>query len=161
MINGNEISFKVRAFDSKQAAGHRSGTLIFNFLRRPAVTITLSVSPSIRRETPTLRVSLIAVDFPTTPGAFKTTSDFGESHLSASSIRPVVTSFTRPISAVPISAIQLARAIAVIQREMLTSPVAHRKLTFRLLTALRPARNFFKTTDSAANWNNNNTGLVW
>ena len=157
VINGNEVKFKLETFDSSKPLVI-DPVLSYSTLLGSGNNDLLPASQSILREAhtlparPTYRLSHHARSFQiysTHGGAFVTKLDPTGSTLIYSTYLNSNETATR-----------MDWVSRWTQPEMLTSPEAQRGSDFPVVNGLKTTSNFFKTTDAAANWNNQNTGIA-
>ena len=154
-IDGNEVRFRVRAFDPSKPLVIDPVLSYSTYLggrgndRALGIAVDSQGSAYVTGTTDSL-------GFPTTPGAFKT-NDFGGAFVTkldptgSTLIYSTYLSGTGGTNGTSI-------AIDATGNAYLTGSTTAND--FPVVNGVKTSSNIFKTTDSAANWNNNNTGLV-
>ena len=155
VINGNEIRFKVGAFDSSKPLVIDPILSYSTFLGGRGNDHAFGIAVDSQGSAYVTGTS-DSLGFPTTPGAFKT-NDFGGAFVTkldptgSSLIYSTYLSGTGGTNGTSI-------AIDAAGNAYLTGFTTAND--FPVVNGVKTSSNFFKTTDSASNWNNNNTGLV-
>ena len=157
VIKGNEIRFKVRSFDS-------SKPLIID----PVLSYSTLLGGTSNDNSVAIAVDSVgsayvtgstqdSLSFPTTPGSFKS-SGFTSAFITK--LDATGTSLVYSTYLAGDSTNTTARSIAVdaLGNAHITGSTS--ATDFPVVNGLKTSGNFFKTTNSAANWSNNNTGLT-
>ena len=157
VINGNEIRFKVQSFDSAKQLVIDPVLSYATFLGGSTGDQAFGIAVDSQGNAYVTGRAAIS-GFPTTPGAFKTTSVSGGAFVTK--LDPTGSSLVYSTFLSGVNGDSVGTAIAV-------DPSGNAYVTgstdaddFPIVNGLKTTSNFFKTTDAAANWNNNSTGLV-
>jgi hypothetical protein len=157
LINGNEVRFKLERFDSSKA-------LIIDPVLSYSTLLGASNSDS---------AFAIAVDsqgsayvtgnteftnFPTTPGAFKTTSTNGGAFVTKLDQTGSSLVYSTYLNGNNGSSTGFGIAVDSSGNAYVTGQASGNN--FPTVNGLKTTSTFFTTTDAAANWNNQNSGLV-
>ncbi|HET9713799.1 MAG TPA: SBBP repeat-containing protein, partial [Pyrinomonadaceae bacterium] len=157
VVNGNEISFKVRGFDAKKPLVIDPVLSYSTFLGSGGGEFALGIAVDSQGNAYVTGVTSTSA-FPTTPGAFRTTT-FGSafvSKLDPTGSNLVYSTFLSSGN----SGQTTGNAIAVDSSGNAHVTGITTDSSFPTVNALKTTGNFFKTSDAALNWNNNNTGLT-
>ncbi|HEX7334391.1 MAG TPA: SBBP repeat-containing protein [Pyrinomonadaceae bacterium] len=154
VIKGNEVRFKVEAFDSGKPLVIDPVLSYSTFLggggSEHAVSIAVDSQGSAYVTGSTTRL------FPTTAGAFKTSSQSGGAFVSK--LDP--TGSTLVYSTYLSDSGTTGRSIAVdASGNAYVTGMVSSETDFPTVNGLKTSSNFYKTTDSAATWKNTNTGI--
>ena len=159
VINGNEISFKVRAFDAKKPLVIDPILSYSTFLGAGSNEHALGIAVDSQGNAYVTGVTSSS-NFPTTPGAFKTTSGFSSnafvSKLNATGSNLVYSTYLGGNN----FGITTGTSIAVDSAGNAHVAGSTSQPDFPLVNGLKTTGNFFKSTNSAANWSNLNTGIT-
>jgi len=156
VVNGNEVSFKLARFDSSKPLVI-DPVLIYSTLLGAggndvanAIAVDSQGSAYVTGNTETS-------NFPTTAGAFKSTSTLGGAFVSK--LDPTGSTLIYSTYLVGEGrSTGLGIAVDASGNAHITGTTTAEN--FPIVNGLKTASNFFKTTDAAANWNNLNTGLT-
>ena len=155
VINGNEISFKVRGFDSGRPLVIDPVLSYSTFLGSSGNENAFGIAVDSQGNAYVTGVTSSS-QFPTTAGAFKTTSQPGGafvSKLDPSGSNLVYSTYLSGRNG------STGNSIAVDSAGNAYVTGDTSSIDFPIVNGLKTASNFLKTTDSAANWNNVNSGL--
>lgn len=156
-IKGNEVSFKIRGFDSRKPLVIDPVLSYSTFLGSNSTDIAAAIAVDSQGNA-YVTGNTDSATFPTTAGVFKTTINFGG--VFVTKLNPTGTSLVYSTYITGgVFGNTVARGIAVDASGNAHITGNTQATDFPLVNALKTAGNFFKTTDSAANWSNNNTGL--
>ena len=154
-IKGNEISFKVRGFDSRKQLVIDPVLSYSTFLGSSGNDVALGIAVDSQGSA-YVTGSTDSTAFPTTAGAFKTTVTFGSAFVTK--LDPTGSSLVYSTylsgsgatqgSAIAVDASGNAHVTGVTSAD-----------DFPVVNALKKTGNFFTTADSASSWSNNNTGI--
>jgi photosystem II stability/assembly factor-like uncharacterized protein len=154
VIRKNEIRFKVQAFDSGKPLVIDPvlsySTLLGSAGNETAFGIAVDSQGNAYVTGPTNSNT-----FPTTAGAFKTTNDSGGAFVSK-----LDSTGSTLVYSTYLSTNATGRSIAVdaLGNAYVTGNTS--AIDFPTINALKANSNFYKTTDSATTWTNNNSGIV-
>ena len=157
VINGNEIRFKVQSFDSGKQLVIDPVLSYATFLGGSTGDQGFGIAVDSQGNAYITGRAAIS-GFPTTPGAFKTTSNSGGAFVTK--LNPTGTNLVYSTFLTGSDGNSNGTAIAVDAAGNAHVTGSTDADDFPIVNALKTTSNFFKTTDAAANWNNNNTGLV-
>ena len=159
VINANEISFKVRAFDAKKALIIDPILSYSTFLGAGSNEHALGIAVDSQGNAYVTGVTSSS-NFPTTPGAFKTTNTFASSafvtKLNATGTNLVYSTYLSGTN----FGITTGTSIAVDSAGNAHVAGSTSQTDFPIVNGLKTTGNFFKSTNSAANWSNINTGIT-
>jgi photosystem II stability/assembly factor-like uncharacterized protein len=156
VISGKEIRFKVSAFDSTKPLVIDPVLSYSTFLGAGGnehafgIAVDSQGSAYVTGSTDVSR-------FPTTAGAFQTTSDFGGAFVTK--LDPTGSSLVYSTYLTG-SGGSTGTSIAVDSAGNAHVTGSTSATDFPIVNGLKTSATFFKTSDAAANWNNINTGLV-
>jgi Calx-beta domain-containing protein/carboxypeptidase family protein/beta-propeller repeat-containing protein len=157
VIDGNEVGIKVHAFDSNKPLVIDPVLSYSTFLGAGSSEWAYGIAVDSQGSayvTGTTNSS----GFPTTPGAFKTnTTGFGGAFVTKLDPTGSFLVYSTYISGTNSSATGTAIAIDSAGNAHVTGYTSG--TDFPTVNALKTSANLFKTTNSAATWSNNNTGL--
>ena len=155
VINGNEISFKLSAFDSRKPLIIDPILSYSTFLGAGGNEQAFGIAVDAQGSAYVTGVTDLGA-FPTTTGAFKQTSIFGGAF---------VTKFD-PTGSSLVYSTYLAGSGSATGTSVAVDAGGNAHVTgftsapdFPIVNPLKTGSFFYKTTDSAANWNNANTGM--
>ena len=157
VLNGNEVRFKLERFDSSKPLIIDPVLIYSTLLGSLGNDNSFGIAVDSQGSA---YVTGTAADttFPTTSGAFKTTSSFGGGAF-VSKIDP--TGSTLVYSTYLTGSFGTsALGIAVDSTGNAHVTGTTNSIDFPLVNPLKTSSTFFKTTDAAANWNNLNSGIV-
>lgn len=155
-INGNEVSFKVRGFDSRKPLVIDPVLSYSTFLGSSSQEQAFGIAVDSQGSAYVTGVTSFS-QFPTTAGAFQATSQSGGAF---------VTKLDPTGSSLVYSTYLSGRngstgnSIAVDSAGNAYVTGDTSSIDFPIVNGLKTGSNFFKTTDSAANWTNTNSGLL-
>jgi photosystem II stability/assembly factor-like uncharacterized protein len=156
-INGNEVSFKVRGFDARKPLVIDPVLSYSTFLGSSGNDQAFSIAVDSLGSAYLTGVTSFS-QFPTTAGAFQATgSPFGGAFVSkldptgSSLVYSTYLSGRNGSTGTSIAVDSAGNAYVTGQTSSMDFPIVN---------GLKTSSNFFKTTDSASSWNNNNSGLV-
>ncbi len=159
-IQGNEIRFKVRGFDSNKPLVIDPVLSYATFLGGSGTDHAFGIAVDSQGSA-YVSGRTDGRSFPITAGAFKTTSEFGTtafvSKLDPAGSNLVYSTFIS--GTINGTGGTIATSIAVDSSGNAHITGSTTALDFPVVNGLKTSGNFFKTTDAAANWNNANTGL--
>ncbi|HEX5966481.1 MAG TPA: SBBP repeat-containing protein, partial [Pyrinomonadaceae bacterium] len=158
-IKGNEVSFKVRGFDAHKPLVIDPVLSYSTFLGTSSSEIAQGIAVDSQGSAYVTGFT-DSGNFPTTAGAFRTTNQFGGAFITK--LDPTGSSLVYSTYLVGASGFTTTSATAIAVDAAGNAHVTGftTAADFPVVNGLKSGSNFFKTTDSAANWNNNNTGLV-
>jgi len=157
VVNGNEISFKVRGFDAKKPLVIDPVLSYSTLLGSGGGEHALGIAVDSQGNAYVTGVTNTG-SFPTTPGAFRTTTFNGAfiSKLDPTGSNLVYSTFLSSGN----SGNTTGNGIAVDSAGNAHVTGVTTDNDFPTVNGLKTTGNFFKTTDAALNWNNINTGLT-
>jgi Calx-beta domain/Beta-propeller repeat/Carboxypeptidase regulatory-like domain len=157
-VTGNEVRFKVESFDSGKPLVIDPvlsySTLLGGSFGETAFGIAVDTGGNAY-----VTGTTSSTNFPTTAGAFKTTGTAGDifvSKLNATGTALVYSTFITGGNFFSTS----GNAIAVDATGNAHVTGTSSDTNFPIVNGLKTTSNFFKTSDAAANWSNQNSGLV-
>lgn len=155
VIDGNEVRFKVRAFDASKPLVIDPVLSYSTFLGGGGNDQAFSIAVDSQGSAYVTGLS-ISPAFPTTPGALKTESFDGAfvTKLDPTGSSLIYSTYLSGSGGSSGTSIAVdAAGNAYITGQTTTND-------FPFVNGVKGTSNIYKTTDSAANWNNNNTGLL-
>jgi len=160
VINGNEVKFKLERFDSSKPLiidpVLSYSTLLGSSGNDNAVGIAVDSQGSAY-----VTGTTESTTFPTTPGAFKTTVNRGAAFVTKLDPAGSTLVYSTYLSGSGTSfGTTNGLGIAVDSAGNAHITGTTNTPDFPIANGLKTTSNFFKTTDAAANWNNQNAGLV-
>ncbi|HET6974899.1 MAG TPA: SBBP repeat-containing protein [Pyrinomonadaceae bacterium] len=159
VINGTEVRFKVERFDSSKSLiidpVLSYSTLLGSSGDDNAFGIAVDAQGSAY-----VTGTTTATNFPTTPGAFKTTSQRSGAYVTK--LDPTGSSliYSTYLTANNGNTNGLGIAVDSAGNAHVTGTTSSSESDFPIVNGIKTNSNFFKTTDAAANWNNQNSGLT-
>ena len=157
VVNGNEISFKVRGFDAKKPLVIDPVLSYSTFLGAGGNENAFGIAVDSQGNAYVTGVTDVGA-FPTTPGAFRTTAFGGAFVSKLDSTGSSLVYSTYLSSGNSGSSIGNAIAVDAAGNAHVTGFTTGND--FPTVNALKTTGNFFKTTNAAVSWNNNNIGLT-
>ena len=158
VIKGTEIRFKVQNFDSGKPLVIDPVLAYSTFLGGPGNEFTNSIAVDSQGNAYVTGNTDRSI-FPTTAGAFKTTSDFGG--VFVTKLDPTGSSLVySTFLGGTLGGSSQGKAIAVDASGNAFVTGNTSGSDFPIVNGLKTNANFYKTTDAAANWNNRVTGLA-
>ncbi len=156
-INGNEVSFKVRGFDARKPLVIDPVLSYSTFLGTNGSEVAQGIAVDSQGSAYVTGFTDNGT-FPTTAGSFKPTSQSGGAFVTK--LDPTGSSlvYSTYLNGSNLS-VSSATNIAVDAAGNAHVTGFTTAADFPVVNGLNTASNFFKTTDSASNWNNNNSGL--
>lgn len=157
VIKGNEIRFRVRSFDSSKPLIIDPVLSYSTLLGGSSNDLSVAIAVDSLGSAYVTGATQDSLSFPTTPGAFKSsgfTSTF-ITKLDATGSSLVYSTYLAGNSSDT-----AAKSIAVDGAGNAYITGSTLAADFPVVNGLKTTGNFFKTTNSAANWSNNNTGLT-
>ncbi len=155
VVNGNEISFKLSAFDSGKPLIIDPILSYSTFIGAGGNEQAFGIAVDAQGSAYVTGVTDLSL-FPTTTGAFKQSSNFGGAF---------VTKFD-PAGSSLIYSTYLAGSGSATGNSIAVDSAGNAHVTgftsapdFPIVNGLKTGSFFYKTTDAAGNWNNNNSGL--
>ncbi|HEX2270583.1 MAG TPA: SBBP repeat-containing protein, partial [Pyrinomonadaceae bacterium] len=157
-INGKEITFKVRGFDARKPLVIDPVLSYSTYLGSGGDDIALGIAVDSQGSA-YVTGNTGASTFPTTSGAFKTTSNFGGAFVTK--LDPTGSSlvYSTYLTGTSAGGSTVGQAIAVDSAGNAYVTGVTQSSDFPVVNPLKTSGNFSKTTNGAASWNNNNTGL--
>lgn len=156
VISGNEVKFKLERFDSSKSLiidpVLSYSTLLGSSSNDSAVGIGVDSQGSAY-----VTGTTDFTTFPTTPGAFRTTSTRGGAFVTKLDPTGSTLVYSTYLSG---NGTTTGLGIAVDSAGNAHVTGTTNAPDFPIANGLKTTSNFFKTTDAAANWNNQNAGLV-
>jgi len=156
VINGNEIRFKLERFDSRLALVI-DPVLSYSTLLGSGVNDSASGIAVDSQGSAYVTGTTDSLSFPTTSGAFKSTSNRGGAFVTKLDPTGSTLIYSTYLSGEGTTS-GLGIAVDSAGNAHITGNTS--APDFPLINALKTNSTFFKTTDAATNWNNINAGLV-
>lgn len=157
VINGKEISFKLRGFDSDKPLVIDPVLSYSTFLGSTGSEIVQGIAVDAQGSAYVTGFTDVST-FPTTSGSFKSTSQFGGAFVTKLDPTGSTLVYSTYLSGGSISTTSAAKiAVDAAGNAHVTGFTT--ATDFPVVNGFKTASNLFKTTNSGANWNNNNTGL--
>ena len=155
-LNGNEVRFKLASFDSSKPLVIDPILSYSTLLGSGSSDIALGIAIDSSGNA-FVTGSTEGPNFPTTAGSFKVTSNRGAfvSKLNANGTSLIYSTYISGNSG-----ITTGNSIAVDSAGNAHVTGSTNSSDFPTLNGLKTTSTFFKTTDSAANWNNRNSGIT-
>lgn len=154
VIKKNEIRFKVEAFDSAKPLVIDPVLSYSTFLGSAGNDSALGIAVDSQGNA-YVTGSTDSSTFPTTAGAFKTTNDSGGAFVSK-----LDSTGSTLIYSTYLSTSSTGRSIAVDASGNAYVTGSTASSDFPTVNSLKTSSNFYKSTDSATTWKNNNSGIV-
>lgn len=156
-VNGNEVRFKLESFDSNKPLVIDPILSYSTLLGSSSSDIALGIAIDASGNA-FVTGSTDGTNFPTTAGSFKSTSTRGGAFVSKLNANGTSLIYSTYINGN--NGITTGNAIAVDSAGNAHITGSTNSSDFPTVNGLKTTSNFFKTTDSAANWNNQNSGLT-
>lgn len=157
-VTGNEVRFKLKGFDSTKPLiidpVLSYSTLLGGSFGEQGLGIAVDSSGNAY-----VTGSTSSTNFPITAGAFKTTGTSGDIFVSKLNATGTALLYSTFLSGSNFSS-TVGNSIAVDASGNAHVTGMTSEANFPIVNGLKTTSNFFKTSDAAANWNNQNSGLV-
>src|SRR5687768_1071761 len=157
VINGNEVRFKIQRFDSSKPLVIDPvlsySTLLGSSSNDTAFGIAVDSQGNAY-----VTGTTDGTTFPTTPGAFKSTSTRSGAFVTKLNATGSSLIYSTYLNGVDGTTNGLGIAVDSAGNAHVTGNTS--ASDFPIVNGLKTNSNFFKTTDAAANWNNQNSGLL-
>lgn len=157
VINGNEVRFKLQRFNSSKPLVIDPvlsySTLLGSTQNDTAFGIAVDSQGSAY-----VTGTTDGTNFPTTPGSFKSTSTRSGAFVTKLNATGSSLIYSTYLNGVDGSTSGLGIAVDSAGNAYVTGSTS--ASDFPIVNGLKTTSNFFKTTDAAANWNNQNSGLA-
>jgi len=157
VINGNEVRFKIQRFDSSKPLVIDPvlsySTLLGSSSNDTAFGIAVDIQGNAY-----VTGTTDGTTFPTTPGAFKSTSTRSGAFVTKLNATGSSLIYSTYLNGVDGTTNGLGIAVDSAGNAHVTGNTS--ASDFPIVNGLKTNSNFFKTTDAAANWNNQNSGLL-
>jgi photosystem II stability/assembly factor-like uncharacterized protein len=155
-VNGNEVRFKLESFDPSHPLVIDPilsySTLLGSSIGDIGLGIAIDSSGNAF-----VTGSTDGTNFPTTAGSFKSTSTRGGAFVTKLNANGTSLIYSTYISG---NGVVSGNAVAIDSSGNAHVTGTSSATDFPTVNGLKTTSNFFKTTDSAANWNNQNSGLT-
>lgn len=157
-LTGNEVRFKLESFDSSKPLVIDPVLSYSTLLGSSSDDSGLGIAVDSGGNA-YVTGTTSGTNFPTTAGAFKTTSTQGGSFVTKLNSTGSALVYSTYLTSTNFGSVN-ASAIAVDSSGNAYVTGTTSASDFPIVNGLKTTSNFFKTTDAAANWNNQNNGLV-
>lgn len=158
VVNGKEISFKLRGFDSDKPLVIDPILSYSTFLGSTGSELVRGISVDAQGSAYVTGFTDVS-NFPTTSGSFKSTSQFGGAFVTKLDPSGSTLVYSTYLSGAAGISTTITSGIAVDAAGNAHVTGFTTATDFPVVNGFKTASNLLKTTNSAANWNNNNTGL--
>ncbi|HEU4769511.1 MAG TPA: SBBP repeat-containing protein, partial [Pyrinomonadaceae bacterium] len=157
VINGNEIKFKLDRFDASKPLVIDPILSYSTLLGSTSSDTGFGIAVDSQGNA-YVTGTTDGINFPTTSGAFKTTSNNSGAFVTKLNATGTALIYSSYLSGVDGSTSGAAIAVDSSGNAHVTGRTSG--ADFPSVNGLKTSSNFFKTTDAAANWNNQNSGLA-
>ena len=157
VINGNEVRFKIQRFDSSKPLVI-DPVLSYSTLLGSSSNDTAFAIAVDSQGNAYVTGTTDGTTFPTTPGAFKSTSTRSGAFVTKLNATGSSLIYSTYLNGVDGTTNGLGIAVDSAGNAHVTGNTS--ASDFPIVNGLKTNSNFFKTTDAAANWNNQNSGLL-